>query len=185
MKTPNQEDIRFLIDLVGREGAIAALSKSAKITQESLTECATLLGLPQVSKESKVAVVTRLVRFLDKRITKTIDELKNMSKDDLVRYFNNSGCDRDDLIELLLAIDLKSRAMSQRAMVDFAATQLSSLGIYERLSEGKPRGIGENLTGSESMSASTENQGDKSGNPVKNEPGLRSHDGGRDRHHGS
>lgn len=59
-----------------------------------------------------------------------------MSKEDLITYFNEVDCEQEDLLELLSTIDLKAQVKSKSALIEFAAIQIQSLGIFERLSNG-------------------------------------------------
>jgi hypothetical protein len=79
-------DIKTLVSIVGRNGAIAALESSKKFRAEQLFELARSLGLPLGSKDSKKKLATAIVRYADKRITKTIDELKSMNKEQLILF---------------------------------------------------------------------------------------------------
>jgi len=93
------------------------------------------LSLKVTSRDSKGKIAAQIVRQLDKRITKSIDELKAMSKEEIIQYFEKIECDQDELVELLSSIDLRSRAKSRRAILEFAAIQISSLGVFERLAD--------------------------------------------------
>ncbi len=134
-----KNDIKQIVDLVGREGAIFALEKSKKINTKTLIDLARSIGLSPKTKDSKKNVSTQIVQNVDKRIHKPLDELKGMSKDDLILYFEKVECHQDELIELLKNIDLKARVKTNKGLIEFAAIQISSLGIFERLSnhEGK------------------------------------------------
>ena len=129
-----KSDIKQIVDLVGREGAIFALEKSKKINIKALFDLAKSIGLNPKTKDSKKNISTQLVQEVDKRITKSLDELKEMSKDDLILYFEKLECHQDELIELLKNIDLKAQVKTNKALIEFAAAQISSLGIFERLS---------------------------------------------------
>jgi len=135
MTAISNEDVKHLVAIAGREGAICALEGSRQISTQDLTSMANSLGLKIKSKDSKRTIATEIVRHLDRRITKTLDELKTMSKDEIIQYFEQVGCDQDELVDLLKGIDLRSRARSRRAMLEFAAIQISSLGIFERLTD--------------------------------------------------
>ncbi len=79
------------------------------------------------------------MRFVDRRIDRSIDDLKSMSKEDIIQYFDDTHCHQDELIELLETINFRSRAKSRRDLVEFAATQVSSLGLFERVANGRAR----------------------------------------------
>ena len=132
--TLSKNDIKKIIDVVGREGAVFALEKSKKLNTEDLFDIARSIGLNPKSKDSKKNLSTQIIQAVDKRIDKSLDELKAMSKEDLIQYFDNSQCHQDELIEILQDIDLKARVKTRKALVEFAAIQISSLGIFERLS---------------------------------------------------
>ncbi len=129
----SNEDIKHLVAIVGREGAIYALEGSRQVSAQDLANMADSLGLKTKSKDSKKTIATEIVRHLDRRIAKALDELKTMSKDEIIQYFEQVQCDQDELVDLLKSIDFRSRARSRRAMIEFAAIQISSLGIFERL----------------------------------------------------
>ena len=129
-----KSDIKQIVDLVGREGAIFALEKSKKINTKALFDLALSIGLNPKTKDSKKNISTQIVQEVDKRIAKSLDELKEMSKDDLIFYFEKLECHQDELIELLKNIDLKAQVKTNKALIEFAAAQISSLGIFERLS---------------------------------------------------
>lgn len=135
MRRISEDDVKSLVAIVGREGAISALEGSKQISRQDLAEMANSLGLKVRSKDSKSRIATEIVRHVDRRITKPLDELKAMSKDEIMQYFEQVECDQDELVELLSSIDLRSRAKSRRAMLEFAAIQISSLGIFERLTD--------------------------------------------------
>lgn len=131
----SKEDVKSIVAIVGREGAISALSNSRRINSQNLAEMANSLGLEVSSRDTKGKIATEIVRHVDKRIMKALDELKAMSKEEIVEYFDRVECDEDELVELLEKIDLRSRAKSRRALLEFAAIQINSLGIFERLAE--------------------------------------------------
>ena len=129
-----KNDIKQIVDLVGRDGAIFALEKSKKINTKALIDLARSIGLSPKAKDSKRNVSIQIVQNVDKRIGKSLDELKGMSKDDLILYFEKVECHQDELIELLKNIDLKAQVKTNKALFEFASMQISSLGIFERLS---------------------------------------------------
>lgn len=125
--------MKTLVSIVGREGAISALETSKLITVKDLIHLAKSLNLGIKSQNTKKMLAMQMVRHVDKRITKSLDELKLMSKAELLQYFEQVACDKDELIELLNSIDFKTRVKSRRSILEFAANQIHSLGIFERL----------------------------------------------------
>lgn len=136
MKSISKDDVASIVAVVGREGAISALSNSRQINNQNLAELANSLGLKVSGKETKGNVASQIVRYVDRRISKPLEELKTMSKDELILYFEQVECDQDELVELLSSIDLRLRPKSRRAILEFTAIQISSLGIFERVADG-------------------------------------------------
>ena len=131
-------DVKNMVAMVGREGATSALKHSRRVSSEDLTQLARLLGLKLNSRCTKGQIAAQIVRYADKRILKPLDELKRMSKEDIIKYLEEVDCDQEEIGELLSDIDLRkipSRTKSRRAMTEFAAIQISSLGIFERLAD--------------------------------------------------
>ena len=111
------------------------LGSASPALVHDLAEMATSLGLKVSSRDTKSKIVTQIVRHVDKRITKSLDDLKAMSKEEIIQYFEQVECDQDEVVELLSNIDLRSRAKSRQEILEFAAIQISSLGIFERLAD--------------------------------------------------
>jgi len=142
----SKDNIKVVLDIVGREGAVSALEKSKKVNIKDLIELARSIGLSPKSKESKKSISTQIIHYIDMRINKSLDELKAMSKEDLLQYFMQVECHQDELIEFLKSIDLKARVKSRKALMEFAAIQISSLGIFERLSNHERKELSEKPT---------------------------------------
>ena len=127
------DDIKTLVEIVGRQGACAALSRSDKISAEELFKTAEGLGIsiPKRTKKSEVAIA--IVKHVDRRIDKSLDELKEMSRQEILQYFSDVNPDAEEVVELLKSIDIKARARSRKGLLEFAAIQISSLGVFERI----------------------------------------------------
>jgi hypothetical protein len=133
------DDIKTLVSIVGRQGAIAALESGSKYKLQQLSEFAKINNVDVGQKRTKKSLSSAIVRHVDARIQKPLDELKKMSKEELISYFKEVDCDQMDLLDLLSAIDLKAQVKSRSALIEFAAIQIGSLGVFERLSNGKSR----------------------------------------------
>ncbi|MBI2917657.1 MAG: hypothetical protein HYY01_06640 [Chloroflexi bacterium] len=131
----SKEDVKTLVAMVGREGAIAALDSSKRINTQELAQTASSLGVKATTKDTKSKIAAQIVKEVDRRIAKSLDELKAMSKDEIIQYFDQVECDEEEVVDLLRDIDLKSRAKSRRDLLEFAAVQICSLGIFERLAD--------------------------------------------------
>jgi hypothetical protein len=120
--------------MVGRGGTLSALEGSNKVGMKDLIELAHSLGLTPKAKDNKKSIAIQIIQHVDMKIDKQLDELKLLSKEDLIKYFEQIECHQDELIELLKSINLKARVKSREALIEFAAIQINSLGIFERLS---------------------------------------------------
>ena len=129
------DDIKTLVEIVGRQGAHNALSQSDKIRAEELLKTAEDLGvrLPKRTPKSEVAIA--IVKHVDRRIDKSLDDLKQLTGPEILQYFSDVDPDSEEIIELLLSIDIKNRIRSRKDLFEFAAKQISSLGIFERLAD--------------------------------------------------
>ncbi len=126
-------DIKTLVEIVGRQAAQLALSRSDKIRAEELFKTAENLGirLPKRTPKSEVAIA--IVKHIDRRIDKSLDELKQLSGLEILQYFSDVDPDTEEIIELLRSIDIENRVRSRKSLFEFAANQISSLGVFERL----------------------------------------------------
>jgi len=133
------DDIKALVSIVGRQGAIAALESGTKQKLQDLSEFAKRNSIDIGQKATKKILCSAIVRHVDRRIQKPLEELKKMSKDSLVAYFKEVDCEQTDLLDLLSTIDLKAQVKSKSALMEFSAIQIESLGVFERLSNGKTK----------------------------------------------
>ena len=128
------DDIKTLVDIVGRQGAHNALLQSDKIRAEELLKTAEDLGICLSKRTPKSEVAIAIVKHVDRRIDKSLDDLKQLSGPEILQYFSDVDPDSEEIIELLLSIDIRNRMRSRKNLFEFAAKEISSLGVFERLS---------------------------------------------------
>ena len=87
----NKDDISKLVSIVGRSGAIHALIHSDVVKIEELRELARNLDLEMISKIPKKDLAGKIVRRVDRRITKSVEELEMLSRDEISAYLNRTG----------------------------------------------------------------------------------------------
>ena len=137
-----KDDVAHLVDLVGRSGATHALAASTKVTVTELRKLGRSIGLA-ASKEPKKQLAELIVRQVDKRIERPLDELEALSQHELHSYLSRTNCDAEDLKELLsqAAVPIQGK-MSRARLLEFAAIQISNLGMFKRIASsdcsGKP-----------------------------------------------
>ena len=111
------DDIRTLVQIVGRQGACAALSRSNKISAQELFTTAEGLGISLPKRTQKSEVATAIVKYIDRRIDKSLDELKQMSGPEILQYLSDADPDTEEIVELLRSIGVKNRARSAQKAV--------------------------------------------------------------------
>ena len=100
----NKDDVSKLVSIVGRSGAVHALTRSDVVKIEELRELAMNLGLEIIAKISKKDLAGKIVRRVDRRITKSVEELEMLDRDEILAYLNRTNCDADDLKDLLISV---------------------------------------------------------------------------------
>ena len=129
-----KDDITNLVSLVGRSGAMHALAGSDTLSVNELRKLGRSLGLA-TSKSPKRELAELVVRAVDKRIAMPLEELEALSRDELRDYLNSTDCDAEELKELLAqAVVPIQGKMSRKSLLEFAAIQISNLGMYKRIS---------------------------------------------------
>ena len=141
-----KEDISTLISIVGRLGAVHALFGSDLVKMEDLRKLAKELAIERASSKPKKELAKCIVRQIDQRIKKSLEELQALTRDELLIYLEQTNCDSDDLKDLIKRAGLPVQAgMSRNDLLKFASIQISSLGVFERLSNSHQPRLGGNL----------------------------------------
>ena len=131
-------DLNELVNWLGPDGAIAGLEKS-DLTIAELEELAAARNVTIVSKTKRSELIRELVGSVGGRITKTPDELMQMDADALKEYFDKVKASRAELLQLLLALDIRPGSAARRNLSAFAAREISDIGMYKRVAKGGHR----------------------------------------------
>jgi hypothetical protein len=120
-------------------GARAALLKSEKITVADLERMLATTGQKARSrKPTREELVKALISAYDKRINKTIDELRGLSEEAIRNYLQDTNCSTEELMSLLEREKLPYRkGLSRSQLIQAAARQISSLGVYQRIADAR------------------------------------------------
>ena len=141
-----KDDIAALVSIVGRPGAVHALVGSDIVKIEDLKRLAKELAIEKVSSKPKKELAKCIVRQIDQRIKRSLEELQALARDELLTYLEETNCDSDDLKDLIKSAGLPVQAgMSRKDLLEFASIQISSLGVFERLSSSHQPELGEKL----------------------------------------
>ena len=131
-------DIEHLAEWLGPDGAIAGLEAS-DITVSELCEIAIRYGRAVDKKAKRSDIIIELVNGESVRIDKTIDELLKLNGSDLGNYFRSRKVSRTELMQLLLEFDIRPTPAEKVNLVEFAAREISDVGMYQRVAKGVPR----------------------------------------------
>ena len=131
-------NIEKLIEWLGPDGAIAGLEGS-NITVVELCEIAARLGLPVDRRTKRSDIIVDLVNRNSTRIDKTDEELLTMTRDELCSYFKTRRVSRTELLKLLSQFDMRPASSDKNNLFEFAAREISDVGMYQRVAKGEPR----------------------------------------------
>ena len=133
-RTMDAGDVATLVSLVGRTGATQALACSEIVKANDLRHFAKTLDIPVASKTAKKELARQIVRRVDRRIEKSVAELQALDRNEIMTYLDGTGCDADELRDLLGHAQVPVQAkMSRNDLLKFAAIEISSLGMFGRL----------------------------------------------------
>ncbi|MFC5526176.1 hypothetical protein ACFPPA_10520 [Rhodanobacter ginsengisoli] len=127
-------NVEKLIEWLGVEGAIAGLDGSDLTISELLEACQR--ESPPHSKMKRRDVVKWIVEEVRSLQTKGPDELMAMDADSLRDYFISIRASRDEILGLLAALDIRPGSVARRNLTEFAAREISDIGMYRRVARG-------------------------------------------------
>lgn len=129
-------DVDKLIQWLGPEGAVAGLDKGHH-TNADLMMLARNRGVEVQKKTSRKQISIELVMSSEKRIKKSVEDLLKMSRDELNRYFSEMMVSESELRGILRDLQLTPSGKFRGKLVDFAAREISDLGMYDRVAQGR------------------------------------------------
>ena len=131
----NVTDVGKLIAWLGPEGAIAGLEAS-NLTVSELFELASPHSSNVDKKMKRNEVINELINQKNVRIGKHMDELLAMDQISLKKYFEEQKVSRTELLNLLSKIDIRPGSNDKKNLTNFAAREISDLGMYQRVAKG-------------------------------------------------
>lgn len=146
MPLASDADLLALIDLVGDQGARAALRASKVIGIDTLRRIAEQRGHALPKRATRADLIDLLVGLGEARITRSIDDLSTRSEEEIARFFADSGCSRGELVLYLNAAGIPhDGSRSKTQLIADAAREISRIGVYQRISSKVgPNASGEN-----------------------------------------
>ena len=131
-------DLNQLVNWLGPDGAIAGLEKS-DLTISELKELGVTRKIPDASKLRRSDLIRELVKDVGGRITLSPDELMQMDAASMQDYFQKVKASRSEIIELLLSLDIRPGNAARRNLFEFAAQEISDIGMYKRIAKSGQR----------------------------------------------
>ncbi|WDF99465.1 hypothetical protein PSR30_02535 [Pectobacterium carotovorum subsp. carotovorum] len=128
-------DIQQLISWLGVDGAKSGLDKSEMTNAELLESFGEVL--PKNSSKLKRAEIIEEIISATRRVSqKPIEELMEMSKDDLSKYFSEQKYTRKELLDLLYKLEIRPGSSAKKNLTEFTISEISDIGMYRRVAKG-------------------------------------------------
>ncbi|EPB2248835.1 hypothetical protein QNN88_10485 [Citrobacter sp. ANG330] len=128
-------DIQKLISWLGVDGAKAGLDKSEMTNNELLESFSELLP-KNSSKLKRAEIIEEIILATRKMSHKSIEELMEMSKDDLSSYFSEQKYSRKELLDLLYTLEIRPGSTAKKNLTEFTISEISDIGMYRRVAKG-------------------------------------------------
>jgi len=125
-----------IVLFLGRDGAIAGLAAS-DLTIAELHELSPDLPLGG-TKVKREDLIRRIVDHVRMTFLKSPAEMMSMEADDLREYFMRMRYSKSEIIDLLELLEIRPGGSMRRNLADFAAREISDIGMFKRVAQGKP-----------------------------------------------
>lgn len=129
-------NISTLIEWLGPEGAVAGLDKS-DLTNADLMMIARREGIEVETKASRKQLTIELVMARIQRVDKSVEQLMELSREELKRYLSERMVSSAEMFQLLRKMEIAPSRKIRGRMIDFAANEISDLGMYSRVAKGR------------------------------------------------
>lgn len=126
--------LRDIVLFLGRDGAVAGLSAS----DLTIAELQELVGkdFHASSKIRRDELIVRVVEQVRAEFLKTPEQMMAMDAVELQEYFIVAKYTKAEIIELLEQLDIRPGSASRRNIAEFAAREISDIGMYRRVAKG-------------------------------------------------
>lgn len=124
-----------LLQWLGIEGAIAGLEAS-DLTASEIAELMPDYKPNWHSKMKRLDLIRAIVEKKRADLTKKPAELMKMDADALKSYFTNIKVSKKELLSLLESMDIRPGSVARHNLIEFAAREISDIGMYKRVAQG-------------------------------------------------
>jgi hypothetical protein len=133
-------DVKRIIKLLGRKGAIAGLCAS-EIRIDLFRSLALKSKLDVNYNAPYSDLIEEMVDILSKNNLKNTDDLLRMSYEELVQYFSDASPSNEDLMKIMKELNYKVSAEDKKHLRRFVARQISETALFANVASrsGDPR----------------------------------------------
>lgn len=126
--------LRDIVMFLGRDGAVAGLTAS----DFTIAELQDLFGkeLHVSSKIRRDELISKIVEQVRSEFLKSPDQMMAMDAAELQDYFILAKYTKSEILELLDQMDIRPGSASRRNLAEFAAREISDIGMYRRVAKG-------------------------------------------------
>ena len=128
-------DLERLISWLGVEGTIAGLEASDFSIQELLELFPGSEGHSS-TRLKRSDLIYKLVTNKRHEMTKSKDELIQMDESSLREYFLKIKLSKKEIMEILASMDIRPGSIARNNLIEFAAREISDIGMYSRVAKG-------------------------------------------------
>lgn len=131
-------DITNLISVLGKIGASKGL-KYSKYTNNELHKFLSSHEVNVPKKTKRDDLIQLLLLLGSELVNNDYDHLLNMNRLEIKHYFLENDATRAEIAKILDALGLQAPTSSRVSLADFAAQEISDLGMFQRISTGQTR----------------------------------------------
>ena len=81
-------------------------------------------------------IIEEVVLATRKMTHKSVEELMEMSKEELSSYFHDQKYSRKELLDLLYTLEIRPGSSAKKNLTEFTISEISEIGMYKRVAKG-------------------------------------------------
>jgi len=132
----SSEDIKMLVRALGKKGAKAGLSFS-EYTNAELYEVAVSQNARVSKKTKRDDLINAIILSESDLIKSNHNYLLEMTYSNLLIFFKEKKATNSEIEKILESLELEAPSKRRTNLIDFAAREISDLGMYKRVSRGR------------------------------------------------
>jgi len=131
-------ELKRVVSILGHAGAIAGL-RASDISEDDLRELAKRLRIDRCDKLNRDQLIDSLVRATRSNELKPIEELMQMTYDELIQYFDETAPSNSALLNIMRDLDYKVSAEDRKHLRKYAARQISETALFSDVARNGDR----------------------------------------------